>query len=270
MSSYSWGQVDRGLYSNWKYSKPARAIMAHILALCPNQYGIYDPNPMGEIIDWWSGIFPREQVLEAFKELESGGVISSFRDQEILWVRKRFKRYIKAIKTEKHLQGVINALKDYPELDQEFRDLYGIQINDGVIQIESRLPISGIDKNRIDKSHTRKRVASSSAPQEPPTPAEQECLDFMKSELVRHKGYKHDQAKALGWLRKLEKEYPQVDKLKMLKSLDAWLDGSRKETKNWLMRMKNFCENAIKFDRDLKPADLFESTTPDFSGVQQL
>ncbi|MFA5401865.1 MAG: hypothetical protein WC359_15540 [Dehalococcoidia bacterium] len=137
MADFTWSGVDARLYGEWKLSKPARVLLAHAIALCPNQYGIYDPSPYGPVIEWWDGILERDTIESAWQELTQRKIVIEFRNGECLWLVKKFKRYLNTIKTEKHRQGVVAFLLNYPEIKADFFDLYGIQITQRGIQIAS-------------------------------------------------------------------------------------------------------------------------------------
>ena len=124
MADRTWNRVQARLYDEWQLSKHARVILAHIIALSPNQYGVFDPSPYGRIREWWTGLITVEQFDSAWEELATAGKIKEFRDRDCLWLVKKFKHEQHEDLSSKQRQGVRNFIANYPEIEADFLSLY--------------------------------------------------------------------------------------------------------------------------------------------------
>lgn len=129
MADRTWNGVDARLYKEFRISKPARLVLAYVIANCPNQYGIYDPSPEFDAVDWFDGIFPRMQAQAAFEELTVARprIAMRFRDGTCLWVVRKFARELEsgAVANSNYLTGIARYLDKYPDLKPEFLGEYG-------------------------------------------------------------------------------------------------------------------------------------------------
>jgi len=129
----TWNAVDARLWDEYRLSKCARAVLAHIISICPNPYGIYDPSPLGRVLDWWTELFTREQVLNAFAELEQQGIGVSFRDGQCWWLVKKFKREGANFRSQKARDGIKATLSKYPEIEEQFYSVHGYLVSESAI-----------------------------------------------------------------------------------------------------------------------------------------
>ena len=133
MADRTWNAIEARLWDEYHLSKPTRAILAHVISLCPNPYGIYDPTPMGRILDWWDGIFTREAIAAAFEQMEEHGIGRSFRQGKCWWLVKKFRRENGNFKSQKAWDGLAAVLERYPEIELEFKKAHGYLVPVGAI-----------------------------------------------------------------------------------------------------------------------------------------
>jgi len=176
MADRTWNRIDAKIWDEWKLSKCARCCLAMIISISPNQYGIFDPSPQGRVIDWFTGVFSREDLDAAFEELEAEGVIRRYREGRALWLVKKFKRELAGIKHKQHAEGVGRFLQNHPEIKEDFEGLYTIQIQSRLDETGSRHKTQGSREGQLrgltdsDSDSDTKKIISgvADAPPEPP------------------------------------------------------------------------------------------------------
>ena len=118
MRERPWNAVDESVWDE-PWSKCARRILVHLLTLCPNQLGIFDPRPIGRVEDHWSDIYDAETVAQALAFLVEKGKIVLFRD--CLWIVKKFKRtHTATVKNREACEAILSWLDRYPEIKERF------------------------------------------------------------------------------------------------------------------------------------------------------
>lgn len=122
ISDRTYNNIDIDVYSK-PWSKCARRIWAHILILQPNLYGIFD-SPLGAILDFWEDMYERRKVMEAIEELKTIGCLKTYRNGDLWWVVKKFKREMRFHRSRQHLSGVNKHLDKFPEVRVDFHKVY--------------------------------------------------------------------------------------------------------------------------------------------------
>ena len=180
MADRTWNRIQPRLYDEWQLSKHARLILAHIITLSPNQYGVYDPSPFGRIREWWADIITIEQFDLAWDSLVEAGKIHEFRNRDCLWVIKKFKHEQFKDLNRNQRQGVLNFLSDYPEIIESFMNLYPMAFDTpsephpNPIESSSEGDCNGrpITDTDTDTDTEKKKTNTSAPTPEPPTPSQ--------------------------------------------------------------------------------------------------
>lgn len=173
MADRTWNAIDARLWDEYRLSKCARAVLAHVISLSPNPYGIYDPPPIGRILDWWDGIFSREQILAAFTELEDNGIGMRFRDGQCWWLIKKFKREARHFQSQKARDGIAVELAKWPEIANEFTRIHGYLVSENGIpsmipSIIKRDTSESESESESEKKNKKKTTRSNITPSAPP------------------------------------------------------------------------------------------------------
>ena len=122
MADRTYNEIDIDVF-NKPWSRVARRIWAHILLLQPNPYGIFD-SQLGVIYDFWNDIYEPHEVDSAIRELVDLGALKTYRNGNVWWVVKKFKRGLRYHQSIRHRSGVEKHLKRYPDVEQDFRQAY--------------------------------------------------------------------------------------------------------------------------------------------------
>lgn len=126
MADRTWNQVDARIYSDMDCSEEAVIIWAYLLAVCPNQYGVYDL-PLPAMRRFFGRIISPEKINECLDELISYGCMSLFENRKVVWIKKKFKRERKASATRDQRKGALAFIGEhYPEVLNDFASLYPV------------------------------------------------------------------------------------------------------------------------------------------------
>ena len=130
MADRTFNSVDARLYDEPKLSKRSRVILAKVVAKCPNPYGIYDPTIEFVCLDWFDGVFgaiSADDLAGYFEELVARGKVTRFREGDCLWLTKKFKREIPAIRNPNQVKAAVQFFDNYPEVKAAFWETHGEQ-----------------------------------------------------------------------------------------------------------------------------------------------
>lgn len=140
MADRQWNAVDASLYDQ-RWTRGARRVFAHLIAICPNQYGIFD-FPLGRLCDHWEDVYTPDQMDGFVREWVNAGAVRLYRNDTLIWIVKKFKREQGSIKAPNHLTGLRTFISRYPELESDFYDIYmTFRLNPDEIQ----MPLSESD-----------------------------------------------------------------------------------------------------------------------------
>lgn len=239
MADRTWNPIDSRLYEE-EWSNTAKLVAGVLLARCPNQYGVFD-------FPWWfiktlfHGLINRGEIEFALVELETAGFIRMYRDNNVIWIIKKWKR--SGNPSKKHWIGLHNVLADYPEVQEDILSYY-----EGVFNpIESPLNPHSNPESESESdtdSDNKKRNTKASKP----TVYDASIIDFCR-EIVLLKcsttAQLNIQCKALrSLLSDLKKFYPsgQVDTKSWQEEVYAVLRWARSDT---IPGSSGFCWNTV-------------------------
>jgi len=126
MADRTWNQVDARIYSDMDCSEEAVIIWAYLLAVCPNQYGVYDL-PLPAMRRFFGRLIPAEKLSECLDELIAYGCMSLYHERKIIWIHKKFKRERKASATRDQRKGALAFIGEhFPMVLSDFASLYPV------------------------------------------------------------------------------------------------------------------------------------------------
>lgn len=241
------------LFSGNNWSPAARATMVALCCLAAesNAIGVFrlhvsDVKMVLESFSFHGKTTTVPSIWRAIRELEQNNSITIHKDSHIFI--HGFWSYRGTPTNRKHRDGAERVLASMPpELQEKFRCHYGLN-SIGNQQANGIANAIHQEQEQYQEQYQLRELKANPLPAaaEPPvdlTETERLVLQEMKDGWGPL-GYVLDYGKAVKTIRTVAVDFPRADLLETAKKMTLWMGDQRSKTKNFMLRYRNFCENA--------------------------